>query len=666
MIKKEYRQISLDEGIKHIEDLKPQVLLDFLKAWNLDQKKFNVSEKVDGNFMSFGLKDGRFYVRSKNRIFFGAEEVPDIFFMNSFKRYYELLEKVPLDKIIKKLSKKYRLKYNGNIDIEGEAIPSYDHNIVIYDEKKIGDGIFVIFGTTIGDKKNNNQKFWAELAKEINQHTPIKVHSVPQVDLGRLEFDNKLIVSLEDLIEKHGNFLKKPAREPEAKELKQKLLAAVKKTGMKAKKQVMKSDFQPLFGKEYEGLVVRTPTGDLIKIVDKGAFTKRKEQNWHFIDMLITAQRAFKQTVKRDPENVEKELKTWKQELEKIKQDFQKNKDKFFTIPKKEEDTRNSIELDTFIIKSMEEMLKEGMESQEVARRYLEKEIVPEGKNPSNTSLIFEGGNVFEGANSTVPRELLEHNIENALKKSKLGKIQYELVGNVNKPYLGDIDIAVNQRELVEKLKLNPETFWEDLDAFLKKNAAGEYKILKGLKSFHLLSPLIDRKNKQLPAMDRKGKIRKGEEPGFIQIDVFIGEMEWMRDLLSGVPKESKYKANYRNILLGALFATLQWQSKKDPTIHYKFTASPREGFKIVQRQQTPEMKKAKKKSEKVFSVDANTVAKLLFGSSIKWNDINSFEKLFGLVKSNKFRFKKQRTKIFNEFKKTLERNKLKIPKEIK
>jgi hypothetical protein len=644
MIKKEYRQISLNEGIKHIEDLKPQMLLDFLRAWNLDQKKFNVSEKVDGNFMSFGLKDGQFYVRSKNRIFFGAEEVPSLFFMNSFKRYYELLEKVPLEKIVKKLSKKYKFKYNGNIDIEGEAIPSYDHNIVIYDEKKIGDGIFVIFGTTIEDKKNNNQRFWADLAKEINQYTPIKIYSVPQVNLSSLEFDNKLIVSLEKLIKKHGNFLKRPAREPEAKELKQKLFATVKKMGMEAKRQVMKSDFKPLFGQEYEGLVVRAPNGDLIKIVDKGAFTKRKEQNWHFID----------------------KLKTWKRELGKIKRDFEKNKDKFFTIPKKEEDTKNSIELDTFIINSMEEMFKEGMDPQEVAKRYQEKEIVPEGKNPGNTSLIFEGGNIFEGANSTVPRELLEHNIENALRQSKLKNIRYELVGNVNKPYLGDIDIAVNQQELVEKLKLNPETFWEDLDAFLKKSAAGEYKILKGLKSFHLLSPLLDLKNKQLPAMDRKGKTRKSNEPGLIQIDVFIGELEWMRDLLSGAPKESKYKANYRNILLGSLFAKLQWQSKKDPAVHYKFTASPREGFKIVQREQVPGAKKPKKKSEKVFSVDSNTVAKLLFGSSIKWNDINSFEKLYKLIMSDKFRFKEQQGEIFDEFKKTLKRNKLKIPKEIK
>jgi hypothetical protein len=352
-------------SIKHIEDLKPQVLLGFLKTWNFDQKKFDVSEKIDGSFMSFGLKEGRFYVRSKNKIFFEVKEIPNIFYMQNFKRYFELLKKVPLDKIARKLSK----EYNGSIDIEGEMVPCHDHNIVIYDEKKIGNGIFVIFGATIEN---------ANLANEINKHTLIKVYSVPQVDLSNFKFDNELIVSLEEFIKEHGSFLKKPARKPEAKELKQKLLVAIKEMGIEAKQQIIRSDFKSLFGEEYEGLVIKTPVGELIKIVDKDIFTKRREQNWHFIDMLQKAQRVFRKTIKANPENIGQALEIWKQELEKIRHDFKENKDKFFTIPKREQDTRDFIALDTSIINSMEKMLKDGADPpQEITRKYQQKEISP-------------------------------------------------------------------------------------------------------------------------------------------------------------------------------------------------------------------------------------------------------------------------------------------------
>jgi hypothetical protein len=655
----------LREGIKHIEDLKPQQLLDFLSNWNIDKKNFHVSEKVDGNFFGFGLKEGQFYVRSKNKSWDNVEDISNLFFMQSFKDYYRLLEKVPLADIVAQLAPKYGFTFNGSIDIEGEAIPSYDHNIVIYDEKKIGNGIFVIFSTKIDGQNFNNPNFWIDLAEEMNKFTSVKVYAVPEVSLDRLEFDNALIVSLQGLIEKHGNFLKKPARTPEAKELKQQVYAAVKEIGMNAKQQALQTKFQSLFGDEYEGLVIASPTGELVKIVEKDKFTKRKVGNWHFIDMLIAAQNQFKKAVKADPESIKREIVKWSKELNRIEKDFIQNKDKHITIQKKARDTQQSIDLDQKVIKMMEDMLGE-MSPEEVVDKFLKREIVPESKQLFEAQLpLKEGGNVWEEVNSAVPSALLDVNVAHALEAAGLKDLKFEPVGNINKEFLGDIDIAVDKSEMIQHYGFSEAEFWADLE----RKLTGDYKIIKGLKQFHLKSPLVGNDRQQLDAFSANGEQRKGE-PGFIQIDVFVGNLGWMQSVVSGAPPDSKYKAVYRNLFLVALFSRIRWQSKATPGMYNKLTLNVRDGFTLVQKRTVPPSGKRtkprdEKVSEKMFSVDPDVIAQVLFNKSVKWKDIESFEKLFALFNSDSFRFKNQREEILEVFKRDLIKRKKDIPSEL-
>lgn len=650
----------LTEGIKHIEDLKPQALLDFLSNWNLDKKNFHVSEKVDGNFFGFGLENGVFYVRSKNRKWGSAEEISNLFFMQSFKDYFRLLQNIPLNDIITQLAGQYQFTFNGSIDIGGEAIPSYDHNIVIYDEKKIGDGIFVIFDTAIEGKSFNNPNFWIDLAKEMNKHTSVKVYAVPEVDLSKLEFNNDLVVSLEDIINTHGNFLKKPARKPEEKELKQKLLAAVKEIGMSAKQQVLQTKFKSLFGDEYEGLVLAAPDGSLVKIVEKDKFKARKEQNWYFIDKLIAAQRDFKKAVKADAQGIKKELVKWERELARIKTDYSKNKDSHITIPKKGEDTEKSIDLDGKVIQLMKDMLADTT-PEEVVKKYFNKEIVPNEAREATLPLLKEGGNVFEAVNSAVPRELLDVNIKHALQQAGFGDLKYELVGNVNKKFLGDIDIAVDKNQMMQTYGFSEEDFWTQLESLIKT----DHKIIKNLKQFHLMTELVDKTGKQIPAISATGEQQSGE-PGFIQIDIFVGNLGWMKSVVSGAPVESKYKAVYRNLLLISAFAIIRWPKKSDPTVYNKLTLDAKEGFKLVQKQMAgSSTKRDKKVSEKLFSVDPDVVTQILFNKSVKWPDVESFEKLWALFDSEQFRFKKFRPQIIEEFKTSLVRSKKELPSEL-
>ncbi len=54
-------------------------------------------------------------------------------------------------------------------------------------------------------------------------------------------------------------------------------------------------------------------------------------------------------------------------------------------------------------------------------------------------------------------------------------------------------------------------------------------------------------------------------------------------------------------------------------------------------------------------------VTEFLFGKNVTFNDINTLEKLIKLVKGNTFRYKNKRTEILDDFKKELDRLKVKL-----
>jgi len=642
-------------GIQHIEDLKPQELLDFLKSWNLDNSKFQVSEKVDGSPMAFGLDEtGRFYFRSKNTKFYSEKDIPDIFFMKNFSKYFRLLKDVPLAEITQKLSKRYGFSFKQAIEITGEGVPSYDHNIVIYDEEKIGLGIFVIFLTVVDGQEIRNANFWAAMAKEINDYSSIQFFAVPQIDLSQLNFDNSLIVSLSDLIEKHGNILGSPARTPEIKQLKSQLLDSIKKIGMSAKQQALLTKVNPNFGEEYEGLVIAGPGGRLVKIVDKEGFTKKGKDNYFFIKLAMKALANFKRAIKSNPEDLQIALKTWEEDLARVEEDFSKRQDEYITIPKKAEDTENEIQWQEAMIEQVKKLLAKNVDPKEISEKFLSKKMASEGR------IITEGGGIFDEVNSAVPKKLLPTNIQAALKNAGLDNLSFEPVGNINKTYLGDIDVGVSFEDLSEKIgSAAKETFWKDLEAFLKKQNV-KFKILSGLSQFHVLSSLVNTNGQKLASISKNGEV--GKEPGIIQIDFFVGNVGWMKDTSSGAPEESKYKAKYRNLLLNAMFAKITWQGKKDPLVFNKLEMA-RDGFKLVQKRKSPADGKAKKISEHVFSVDADTVAHVLFDRGTKWSDMDSYEKLDALFMGDGFRFKSLRDEISKEFLTTLAKNKLEAPR---
>ena len=142
-----------------------------------------------------------------------------------------------------------------------------------------------------------------------------------------------------------------------------------------------------------------------------------------------------------------------------------------------------------------------------------------------------------------------------------------------------------------------------------------------------------------------------------------VGNSEWMEK--SFKPDESsKYKLVYKNVFLADILSQISFDTDK-PGIKKKFQVNWREGLQIVNFTTT---KSGRRKKLKVKTVTGNLdkFYQFLFGKSASASNIKSFEEVYKLFKGRKFRFPKKRKAIKDQYKKTLKRMKLDIPKEVR
>ncbi len=273
--------------------------------------------------------------------------------------------------------------------------------------------------------------------------------------------------------------------------------------------------------------------------------------------------------------------------------------------------------------------------------------------------LITEGGNAV-AANSDLPKEYLDSTIRNGLKIWNLDILKYEIIGNKTKPVLGDIDVAVSTDQIDELLGVNYDVdkkiFYEKLQKYVDSNKPNvpspSFKINTGLDQLHLNVPIID---------ENGNTVRSTETPnedGYIQIDLMIGNLNFMVKSLSGAP-ESKYKASLRNILLMNIMSH-SYEPTEDPNKMKRYQFNWKKGLQSADVV-TNEKGKQEKQNIKTVYTDMDDVAEFLFGNNVTFNDINTLEKLIKLVKGNTFLYKNKRTDILNDFKKELERLKVKL-----
>jgi len=290
-----------------------------------------------------------------------------------------------------------------------------------------------------------------------------------------------------------------------------------------------------------------------------------------------------------------------------------------------------------------------------------------------------EGGKAITGA-SQIPKEMYDETVQGVLKKTGLNKLKLgtdvKPVGNTSKPFLGDIDLSINYQVLKDYWKL-PEInddedsektpkndFWEALKVKLQEidpNAT----VNRGLKQFHVPAAILKNGVQQPEFHD--GQPVEGTK-AIVQVDFFVGNVEWMTDMLSGSPQESNFKAVFRNTLLGNIISkaySKEYSSEKDDGYQKEkeFLLSKGKrvpdfsaGEKMVVgyvldfknglekkytliippsgRQRTPQEKRSYRFVER-NKIDQ--MAEFIFGQGTKWSDLNSFEKVFAKFDSDPY-----------------------------
>ena len=263
---------------------------------------------------------------------------------------------------------------------------------------------------------------------------------------------------------------------------------------------------------------------------------------------------------------------------------------------------------------------------------------------------INESGNAV-ATNSKVPRQYLESTVSNGLNMYKLGTLKYEIVGNKQKEYLGDIDVATSVIGLEKILGVSYEAdkkeFYKKLDDYIKSKVPSNvpqpaYKVMSGLDQLSINVPIVDSTGKIMKSTETN------EEEGYAQLDLMIGDVDFMNKALSGAP-DSKYKAALRNLLLMSI-TRYSYAPTAIPNIKTRYQFNWKKGMQKLDVI-TNDKGKEEKHNIKTVTNNMDDVAVFLFGKNHTFNDINTFEKLFKLMNSNDFRYKEHKNEIITDFK---------------
>lgn len=267
-----------------------------------------------------------------------------------------------------------------------------------------------------------------------------------------------------------------------------------------------------------------------------------------------------------------------------------------------------------------------------------------------NSQLLLQGGKALGNTASQVPKKYLNSTIKHALKDAGLSGAKYNVVGNTSSQFLGDVDIAINIDDLIKNWNLPKEhyskQFWDAIKNKIQ-NLEGA-KVTSGLKVFHIPADLVDESGNKLPSYKDGKEVPDSE--GRIQIDVFVGNLDWMKDIISGKPEDSNFKAVFRNIFLMTIVSTIErYNTKPDKNGEYdehKYALQISSGVEKVTTHFA--MPSEKSKNPKPISVkrepyinNQNELAEWIFGKGTSWKDIDSFEKIANNFNNNQYFNKK-------------------------
>jgi hypothetical protein len=628
---------NFSKHIPHFEDMKIEEVEHAIQL--IKKNKLLVTEKIDGFSCSLGNDEIGPFVASKNLKFRNPEEIGNLaWFLQPFKKYVEEVKSIDFA-MIPKICK---IKTRGqNVSMVGEALPSHDFNIVQYDKDYVADGIFVIYAVEIDNKTVTHEGTLQQVCKFINRHSQIKFIPNPLVNLGKKPFDEEVLYKILKLIRDNQNVLKAAARTPRAKDQKAKVRKEITSKLKELKKSILDADFPSELGNDPEGLVFHNEKGPMFKMVDKEKFTSEKEKNWVYLNRIFTAEKTFVTDINKNTKHFYESLEKYEATIKDISLDFSTVGKNTFSIPKKIEDTEKALTLE----KTKVEYIKKFAVTKTV------KELIDIITRRELLTLISdkmsqEQHSAVPGVNSLIPREYLEPTIQFALQMIGLQNISFKVVGSADKDYLGDIDLAIDAKELAVKWRLKQDEgftsgpFFEGIKKRLELKTV-DYSVNRGLRQFHILAPVVDLRGKEIDAIT-PGTLKTLEGvPARIQFDFFVGDMRWMEKLLSGAPGESKYKATHRNILLSN---TVNY-CLSDVDSGIKYALDYKNGLnkkKVSLRTTARGSTKEEVLNVETVTSDPQKLIRMLFNET-RWNMVSSFEGLYTQIMGNSFKFPEKR-----------------------
>jgi hypothetical protein len=225
----------------------------------------------------------------------------------------------------------------------------------------------------------------------------------------------------------------------------------------------------------------------------------------------------------------------------------------------------------------------------------------------------------------------------------------------------GDIDIAVSADKIAGHLGTSLQTVLFSLDAKLK-SLGYSTSVSVGFNQVSFAAPVGgDSKN------------------GVGQVDFMLtSDLEWSKFIYHSPDfrtAESQYKGAYRNMLLmaamGKAFFEVTKTTDKGEVAEYKaYVIQLNNGIVEVRKtfmgaRGLGKTAKKLKEYDKFITNTPQKVIELLFNGKHKPSDIDTYEKLKGLLDSNSFKFPDKLSDIMVDFKKKVENSGLPLPSDI-
>ena len=280
--------------ISHIQDMNIKELMQFLEDMN-----YEVSSKIDGSNISFGVLDNEVYVKSKGghpttnpEDFYSFAKEAKLPIMNAFGDTLKMLQNNGFKEWNTKWMQDDRIKKYENahsIVVFGEVLNSPQVNTLRYDPEKIGDNTLI----PLVVKLNNGTKegvdvtmtklgedILTDFVEAFNGADGFNVYPKHLLDVD-LHLDD--LKKIKTYVNDNYEALTTRKRKGELAEKKQKDKAALEKMIKDYKKKLLSEikDIESFLGNTtIEGLVIRNQKNGITKIVDTDKFTELNTKNW--------------------------------------------------------------------------------------------------------------------------------------------------------------------------------------------------------------------------------------------------------------------------------------------------------------------------------------------------------------------------------------------------